>query len=256
MKTNLLLKTKTIIITLLMLLGFVFSGKAQGLDPGAPTGAQVQPVMVTFTTTSGSATIQKWNSAYPSGGTHTIDGYSYNFGIVTVNTTPGVSMNTNGHCGEFVIRSGSIGNIRANGLAVVAGPNAIIGGVTYSTFTLPPSILSAQPWGREAADKTDLNPTCEFKDLFLGPGAYQILTLKGNTYYDFEWENHNTSHGAITVISGGTGNDGAFTFSTTRNQWYSGTTNVTIRIWAVRINCAWDGLGAKFRYKASSPTLT
>src|SRR5690554_6442533 len=114
MKTNLLLKTKTIIITLLMLLGFVFSGKAQGLDPGAPGGAQVQPVMVTFTTTSGSATIQKWNSAYPTGGTETIGTYTYNYNIVTINATTGVSMNTNGHCGEFVIRTGSIGNIRAN----------------------------------------------------------------------------------------------------------------------------------------------
>src|SRR5690554_2702250 len=128
MKTK-LLKTKTIIITLLMLLGFMFSGKAQDLDPGAPGGAQVQPVMVTFTTTLGSATIQKWHSTHSANTTQpvVVDGFPYYFDQRNISSNTAFSMNTNGYCGEFVIIAGDIANIRANGEAVVAGPPAMIG---------------------------------------------------------------------------------------------------------------------------------
>jgi len=101
-------------------------------------------------------------------------------------------------------------------------------------------------------DPLPVNPVaCNNGSLHLGSGAYYIITISANTYYNWTFAN---GSGCVNGFCAQPQNGNAVGFTVNTNNWFSGTTT-SLLISANRNGC-FNGTSAVMTYRFSQPTVT
>lgn len=215
---------------------------------GLPAGTVVTGVQIQFRIgVDCSAGAKTWRL------NNVVQGTTNTSGTCSCSITGTPVSTVNGNSGNYNV--GALNSFRLTTSSSCLGLYPHWSGGIYGKVTITYSCPTGWDIGTNPTTPETLQNNCNWRNIPLGSGSYENITIPANTWIDFDAPSLTGQFNQMRITPlNGSGNDGTFTLNSngTRNAWYSGSTT-SIRASARRNNC-WSNTSAVLKYRKTTPS--